>query len=399
MLYVSKKSGDGFEVHDTESKYHYRYTHDELKAKYDRGIVIKGCAYIEGAFTVTPVPPVYGGGKEALAKALLTTGSATGIKGLNLKLEGDKITLLSFEEEFLEYAYNNSDDGRFILTVPDLVNGIEEQFGRGFHIISRNFASQSKKGIKNIILHIDFPESIKVINAGTEFPYNINLYLGSYTFTIVSFNCGTFDRIEGNALVDEEAILVGNCNDFTVRSRYLGRTSLRFESSTRLYLPDTEILSYGAIDSSFINKTFSDIVLGRNIKFMDNFITSSTKKEYLDDRSLMGAVSTIHIPDDCDLTVVDLSLKDSGDIEYVFPYVFVMSDYEMDRFKGKIESGELMLCFDQYYSVLGVLSYRDNAEYAHIQKIFDPNEKDRIQYFSRYLTVEDIGSIVYMKLK
>ena len=38
MLYVSKKSGNSFEVHDTGNKEHYRYTHDELKVMYDRGI-------------------------------------------------------------------------------------------------------------------------------------------------------------------------------------------------------------------------------------------------------------------------------------------------------------------------------------------------------------------------
>ena len=49
--------------------------------------------------------------------------------------------------------------------------------------------------------------------------------------------------------------------------------------------------------------------------------------------------------------------------------------------------------------MIGVLAYSDNANLAYIQKIFEQDEIYNYKFFSRYLTLKDIGSIVYMKLK
>lgn len=397
MLYVSKKSGNGFEVHDTENKNHYRYTHDELKAMYDRGIIIKGCAYIEGAFTVTPVPPVYGRGKEALAKALLTTGSATGIKGLNLKIAGDKITLLSFEEEFIEYVYNNSDNSRYVLTVPDLVNDIELEFCCNFSVIG------SPRGEdKHLFLFIDFPDSFRIIKLGTEFPYDIDLYTKDYSFTIKGCSWGILDSMGGRDSTEDDeytSFLIGSSSTVTIPSKKLGYYSLSFLNCIRLYLPSTEVLGYYALDSSLIEKESLSVVLGKNIRYIDNFVCSYTSIKYLDNSGLMGCVTVVYLPDNCNLEEIDFSSVDYQKDDYVYPYVFVMSDYECNRFKSRLKSGEISVDLGNANAVIGILPYKDNSEYIRIQNIFDPNEKDRIQYLSRYLTVEDIGGIVYMELK
>lgn len=398
MLYVSKKSGNDFEVRDTENKDHCRYTHDELKVMYDRGITIKGCAYIEGAFTVTPVPPVYGGGKEALAKALLTTGSATGIKGLNLKVEGDKITLLSFTEEFLKYAYDNSDDGRFVLTLPDLVNDIESGFCYDFDHSKR--CNDSKK---NLFICIDFPDSYNKLRTDVVFPYDTYLYVNNYGFTIKECKWGILDSIGEDKISEDDneitSIVMGSLNTVTIKAKKLGCFSLKFLNNTRINLPNTEVLCRYAFHTSEISGVLISVVLGRCIRFIDNFMTNYTNIKDLDNRSLMERVTLVYLPDNCNLEKIDFTSAKYPNDTSVYPYVFIMSDYECNRFKSRLKSGELIVDLGVVNAVIGVLTYSDNANLAYIQKIFEQDEIYNYKFFSRYLTLKDIGSIVYMKLK
>lgn len=396
MKYIKKKlDSDIYAVLDTDIDEIKNYSYSELKYMYDNGTYIRGVAYIEGDFIVTPVVPLYSVTNEYLmVKNKLLLGVATGVKGFDLKVEGNDVFALPLSSDFYDYVNRNKTGDKFVFVIPDGVTELNEEF------LVNGFFS-----LKDIKIFVDLPESLRVIN----------------TSSLIS-NKSYISNIRFNSVVDirnsiEEPIRYDygygfscsisdtNCGYmYEFRSKVLNVNSICF--SSRLYtedefinlrLPDTECINESSI---FTDIARLNIFLGDSIREIHPFSASPFYDKNVEASEIMGYASTVYIPDNCILDKVGLCSNFYEDDMYS-SYIAVLSDSMYSSLKIRYSQGELIIEKDPNKCCcwVGVLTYSTDEELDTIKDNIELYLSDPEKYFSRYLTSDDFGKIIKLELK
>lgn len=382
MLYVSCKVGNKFKVLGTESDSCSIYTYDELWDLYDGNVKVKGCDYVGGIFTVTPVPPCYGGGRNGLAKGKMTTGYMSGIKGMILDVDEEDVVLKELTRDFYNYICNNSMDNRAVITIPDTVTRI------GYNAFAYYYIGDIKNA--DFTLKFDIPESVKIIDSSAGLMVNGAKTIDDHCFYIddVVFN-GVIDRIRGR---DKDYIigsLSSGSEEFTLRVSHLESESLVLSDVRRLYLPDIKILDFNAVTSDRGRLSDIQVFLGKDLKVMRNFLNNRGFSGF------MTNATPVYFPDNCNIEYIDF--RSEGTFEQ--SYFFIMSEKESKRFWNRLDNGEIYLFFDPEPKVaVGLLTYKDETELNQIKDNILEYRKYYNAHFNNYLKREDLGSIIPLKL-
>lgn len=382
MLYVICKVDNGFKVYDTEDNSCNIYTSNELQDLYDSNVKVKGCDYVGGIFTVTPVPPCYGKGRDGLAKGKMTTGYMSGIKGMILDIDGDDVVLKELNKDFYSYICSIAMNSRAVITIPDTVTRI------GCNAFDYHYLGDIENA--DFILKFDIPESLKIIDAGAGLMINGAKIIDDYCFYIddVVFN-GVIDRVRGR----DKDYIIGSLNlgseEFTLRVKHLESESLVLSDVKRLYLPDIKTLDFNAVTSDRGRLSDIQVFLGKNLKVMRNFLNNRGFSGF------MTNATPVYFSDNCDIEYIDFR----GEGTFDQSYFFIMSEKESKRFWNRLNNGNIYLFFDpEPKVVVGLLTYNDETELNQIKDNILEYRKYYNDHFNTYLKREDLGSIVPLKL-
>lgn len=382
MLYVSCKVDNGFKVYDTDDNSCNIYTSNELQDLYDGNVKVKGCDYVGGIFTVTPVPPCYGRGRNGLAKSKMTTGYLSGIKGMILDVDGEDVVLKELTRDFYNYICSNAMGNRAVITIPDTVTRI------GYNAFDYPYLGD----IKNVdfILKFDMPESVKIIDSSAGLMINGAKPIDDHCFYIddVVFN-GVIDRVRGRDIDSITGSLSSGSEEFTLRVKHLESESLVLSDVKRLYLPDIKTLDFNAVTSDRGRLSDIQVFLGKNLKVMRNFLNNRGFSGF------MTNATPVYFSDNCDIDYIDFRSEGTFDQSYFF----IMSENESKRFWHRLNNGNIYLFFDpEPKVVVGLLTYKDETELNQIKDNILEYRKYYNAHFNTYLKREDLGSIVPLKL-
>lgn len=397
MYYVVRKVGMGYEILDDSCNSKQVLDKSDIKSMVDRGMYIRGVAYIEGVLVITPVVPLYKIDRTIMARNKLLAGTHTGVSGFDLKLSGSNILALPLEEEFCHFINKHKTGDKFILVVPDGVTELD----KGFLCAGFDDNEDTK-------VYIDLPESLKFINIDA---------LQSDAFSGLSviglrFN-GVVDRVYGATSFSYADYVYSSCylgrssfiNSYEFKVRHLETGSLEWsandthsDNSIRIDLPATEVLCESSIRAGGNDL---EVFLGKSIETIYPFSDALFQLESISTSDIMMYSRIVYIPDNCNLNKISMGnfSKYEDYTNCCSSYVVVLSDNEYNELKRKLLNNELVIDSSDPSCYVGVLTYSSESELKQLKDNLRRYIYNYRKYFSNYIAQNDIGKIVKLELK
>lgn len=378
MFYVSRQVGRKYGVVDTSDNIEEFYSKSELEHYYNSGIEVKGVGYVKNKFTITP--SVSALSRHNSAKNRLLRGTSTGLKGFDLKFEGDKVIALPLTEEFFDMVKEVAVNNRYILTIPEIVTHISDDFF--------NPPTSFTNGSSYVRFSVVLPKSLVVIGSGA---------LSSFLIEHIEFT-GKIDVIaRGKSL---NSVITSGTSDIKVKR-------LEYRSifaSSDLYLPDIEYMDESSIDYRNYRKNLS-VYLGKNIKELTNFVVPI--ETYLGDNyrkvssHLMHRATIVYFNDDCDLRKLDMNFDLDRYFDYdkyyahLSSYIFVMNESLYKRVSHLFNSDNL-----NNNVVIGIITYKFDSELKSLRdNLSNCCTKGYKKAFKNYFTKEDLGTYKLLQFR
>lgn len=308
-----------------------------------RGIHIKGVAFIKGVLTVTPVPPLYTLNKVDLARNKLVRGSATGVRGFDLEVVGDRVIAKPLSSDFVDYVKKHKTGYNFVLSIPDIVTDISPDFLKG-----------CIDNLKRINIALDLPSSLITIGSYA-LREGMLSDIGNIIFNGVAESIGEGKRYRPTYELETQASYI----NIKVRNISKNSIDLYVNSNTTLDLIDTEVLKSQSIARGIKNL---NIILGTGIKYVGNFLSPIISTEYKD------FFDIVYIPDNCQLREVDVGSNDNRNELFCFnTYIAVMSDSTYDDLCERYRDNRLVITHSKSRIRVGILTYSNQVELSDIQ--------------------------------
>lgn len=378
MFYVSRQVGRKYGVVDTSDNVEEFYSKSELEHYYNSGIEVKGVGYVKNKFTITPSMSALS--RHNSAKNRLLRGTSTGLKGFDLKFEGDKVIALPLTEEFFDMVKEVAVNNRYILTIPEIVTHISDDFF--------NPPTSFITGYNYVKFSVVLPKSLVVIGSDA---------LSSFVIEHIEFT-GKIDVIaRGKSL---SSVRTSGTSDIKVKR-------LEYRSifaSSDLYLPDIEYMADSSIDCNNYRKNLS-VYLGKNIKELTNFVAPS--EVYLGDNyrkvssHLMHRATIVYFNDDCDLRKLDMNFDLDRYFDYdkyyahLSSYIFVMNESLYKRVSHLFNSDNL-----NNNVVIGIITYKFDSELKSLRdNLSNCCTKGYKKAFKNYFTKEDLGTYKLLQFR
>lgn len=391
MYYISKKVKDNYQVKDTESSEVFVKSYNELMVMHGRGLRIQGVAVIANQFIVMPVGLQVELTHNSLAKMSILTGSTSGITGLDLKVDGDRVIAKAVDKSFFDYIEKNAINNRFILKIPDIVTDIDDFF----------MEDVSDTSALRFYIHVELPSSLKRIGENAFHTKNVwKIQLNSI-----------LDIMKGSRSVVEYTTDSGIAIDYyldkkesNLNVRHLCKDAIYLKGRSEIHLPCTEVLERYSFNRRedcpaiiYLGSCIRSIgAVGSNGFSVDKDRETGELSAYGNSESrLMTNASIFFLPDNSDLTSIDLSKSGIISENYIYctSHILVLSDWEYEKLKPIIYDSKV-----DKDGVLGVLTYRSDLEFKFIRNNIINlciNYKD---YFSKYLTLKSLGGVEILRL-
>lgn len=394
MYYVIRKVGMEYEILDDSSNSKQVLAKSDIKSIVDRGIYIKGVAYIDNKLTITPVPPLFSLDRLQMAKNKIITGTLTGIAGFDLELGNDSIIALPLSDEFLSYIDEYAEeDGRFVLSFPDCITSISSHFLDCFYNTDMEYR-----------LYVDLPSSLSSIGESGLSYFSYNPIVAG-----IKFN-GVVDRVFGD-FTNSTISICNSSKDFKFNVRHIEPMSIdlsyKYDSSindVNIFLPDTEVLESTSIIGSRYN-----VFLGNSIREIGVFSSEMLKTNLVSSDRLMNGSSIVYIPDDCHLEKINFVVADSYGMDIFIPHIVVLSDKMYESLNNRYKDGDLEVLFDDCFHCMksnykfktwvGIITYSIEAELEDLKFNLRSYLSDYDKYFSNCFNENNCGSIIQLKLR
>lgn len=386
MFYVSRKVGRKYGVIDTSDNVEEFYSMKDLENFYNNGVAIKGVDYVGKRFVVTPA--IFIKDKVAAAKNRIVKGTCTGYDGFDLKFEGDKVTAMPLSEEFFNKVKENSIRRGFVLTIPDMVTHLADNFF--------NPPNDFNTGVDYIRFSVVLPKTLVEIGSDA---------LRHWYIDDITFN-STIDRIvKSNRGSSSLSLANKNLVNGIFHVRVLEKDSLFVSvTSSILSLPDIEWMDECSIDFNSYSQNLS-VRLGNKIQKLRNFVkpleirtNSNFGPKASIAKQLMNRATIVYFDENCVFTDIDMTSKNEfysfDDSIYASAYIFVMSSKVYNRLKNIIHQHEL-----SSNVTIGVLTYDTDEGLSWLEENLAYCCQHHRQNFKTYLDENDLGSYKILELK
>lgn len=405
MKYITKKlPNDIYIVLDTDTNTSTKYSYSDLKKLNEKGVYIRGVAYIEGELVASPVILLYSISKSLMVKNKMLTGKVTGVDGFDLKFEDDKVIALPLDLSFYEFVRENKTGNKFVFVIPD---GVTE--------LSHGFISGGFDTDEDISIYLDLPDSLKKIGSRA-------LCFDKQTdakILDIGFN-GILDRIYGKvSSADGDynfcSLMVWDESKeetYKIKARVLDSYAIEFDSIAHLGkkrinidLPYTERIDLCSIIAGF---NMTNLYLGKSITSVSPFAYPMMNSIDESEDVIMRYSHIVYVPDNCNLRLISFNMNsslfkyvnESEDEDDIYTsYIAVMSENEYKDLCNKYSCESLKVYRDNPCCWIGVLTYKTDEELKSIESNIKQYLSEPERYFSRYLTSKDFGKFTKLELR
>ena len=387
MFYVSRKVNKKYAVVDTSDNVEELYFKPELERIYNKGVDIKGVSYVRGQFIVTPVVVVKD--YKTAAKNKVLTGTSTGYKGFDLDIntETGEVIAKSLTDDFKNYIISNAYKGRYILTIPDIVTQLGEDFLSTFPAIRET-------------LHISvvLPKSLHTIHSGA---------LTWWGISDITFNSVINYLVRGKSS-GTLSVPMRSDKEITLPIKVIESNSLNLRGSKIVNLPYTEIIDECGVDCNNYGSntiirlgtklsTLTNIAKSFDIRVRSTWDSPRVTFEPKDTQIMKHAV-ILDIPDDniieyilmTDRTITDMSY-DNGTLPRC-AYIFIVSAkawVRLRRVNTVIESK----------CAIGILTYETKEGYDWLIDNIEYCCQHPRRSFTKRLDENSFGGITHLRIK
>lgn len=394
MFYVSRKVGRKYGVIDTSDNVEEFYNPSVIEEFHNSGVSILGAEYVEKKFTITPAFVIRD--KSQLAKNKLLTGTCTGYAGFDLAFEGDKVIALPLTEDFFNQVSKDARNKCFILTIPDIVTHLADNF---FSV-----PSSFNMGFKDLVRFlIILPKSLVEIGSNA---------LSHWSISDIKFNSEVNRVVKGkNQGYSLYSLMLSSTSLYARKLpiRVLEGNSL-FCNNKEIHLTDIEWMDEFSINFNSHGQNLS-IYLGDRLTKLNNFITPRciTKdftgfkhrpKESVA-KQLMNKAIIVYLSNDSRISDINMITKNNlyhkwvGDGEInVSPYIFVVSSNFYKRFENVLKRSRL-----NEDVTIGIIIYDTEKQRLKLQENLEFYCQHHRQYFKTYLSERDLGKYKVLELK
>lgn len=388
MYYINRKVDEKWEVVDTEEGVSELYTSNELKEYLDQGVHINGAIKVNNEFSFTFVGDIINLTKQDMTKNKLLHGTCTGIAGFDLEFRDNDIIALPLKPSYVDYIKGRTDGSVYIIQLPEIVTELSDKFLSVVIDYNNWFFSSSASEPR---FYLELPSSVTDLCCD-----NIGNWVN---LEIIHFN-GVLRKLYRRDAEFFSATSIfkflGEGED-TLHIKEFGSKTLDLQIKSLLRLPDVEVLS----SDCFVASAFRDIFefyLGTSISYIGNFHFNVPEMYCIDtceyvlfDSNLMELANIVYLPDNCNLSVLDLS--DTSSKGCYSSYIFVLSRSEYERLSGVFADAKI-----NERSTVGIICYENEDELKFIQRYIRLVMDEVDEYFETKLTKNSLGKVNELKL-
>lgn len=380
MYYLIKILDNGYVIRDSKTGREVSVRELDILNLINKGVNIKGVAMVNNELTFIPVSPLCFLGRVGLAKSKLVNGRIEVLDGFELESIGDGFIAKQLDRSIYNYLERNNIKSRFILSMPDVITDISD-----------NFLCDCFDTV--LYLCIDLPKSLKHIGQD-------------------AFASGFIEEIRFNGVVDEIEsgsseyrctclLLCNGFKDYNFRVKKLNSYSIGIHgrgSVGNIYLRDTVELGYRSIKRETRG---IKVHLGRNIETISHFLNPFKYMRNCSTDSIMLTSDIIYLPDNCNLREVDLSYE----IEIYDGYtayhnsIVILSESMYSELIRRFNNGELVMKSRTVGGWLGLITYKNEYELNDLKENIGKYIMDYRTHFSNCLNWDNVNQIVRLELK
>lgn len=387
MFYISRKVNKKYAVVDTSDNVEELYFKSELERIYNSGVDIKGVSYVRGQFVVTPVIRIKD--YKTAAKNKVLTGSSTGYKGFDLDIntETGEVIARSLTDDFKNYIISNAYKGRYILTIPDIVTQLGE-----------NFLSTFPSVRETLHISVILPRSLHTINSGA---------LTWHGISDITFNSVINYLVRGKSMGTSLWLPRGSEKEITLPIKVIESKSLTLSDSKIVNLPYTEVIDECGIDCNNYGSntiirlgtkllTLTNIAKSFDIRVRSTWDSPRVTFEPKDTQIMKHAV-ILDIPDDNIIECIQMTNKEiiNNYDDYSLQrcaYIFIVSAKAWSRL-SRVNTVIESKC------AIGILTYETKEGYDWLIDNIEYCCQHPRRNFTKRLDENSFGGVTHLRIK